>query len=266
MFGIGIGGVMNLHQLVRGGIDAIYSSDFSTQRNYIDFIANKVRRMEASVIYDAEAFFVPNERYLLSYFDPSVLNSGYGFYDHEGHCIWQECLVFPIKDLSDTIVGLAGFNPRKYVEAHETHDWSLNYYSYSNKSIFHKGYYLYMLSGIYERAISDGYLLLVDGLFDCLSLSAEDYNAAALLGSSPTEQIIAQLRFIKKVIILSDNDEAGIELERKLQRQLNNVVYLHQGKTKDVDELLKTDHATKYKMQLDNAINESIMLNHCTHF
>ena len=257
---------MSLHKIIRDGINRIYASDFENQQRYIDFICNKVRHMDASVVYDAEAFFVPNKDYLIHYLGGSALDYEYGLYDQEQNCFWQENLVFPIKDVADTIVGLAGFNPRKYVEAHETHDWSLNYYSYSRKDVFHKGYYLYMMTGTYEQAIRDGYLLLVDGLFDCLSLSAEGYNAAALLGSSPTEQIIAQLRFIKKVIILSDNDDAGIKLEHALQRQLHNVVYFHQGKTKDVDELLKTDSAVKYKKQLDQMIQENILLNKCISF
>lgn len=93
----------------------------------------------------------------------------------------------------------------------------MNYYRYSSKNIMQKGKYLYMLPGTFEKAYNDGYLCVTDGLFDTLHLEHFGYNAGALSGSSLTIEMLAQMRVIKKVIIMSDNDSAGLKLEERMK-------------------------------------------------
>lgn len=253
---------MAFSEVMKEGIKSVYSSDMETQKDYMDFICKRVRGMSSSdIVFRASGVFVPNNEYLQKFYPVEIINPDYGVYDSNGNCLWQGFIIFPIKNVVGDIVGLAGFSPQRYVEAHENQDWSINYYTYSTKKVFEKGKYLYCLDGVYRSALKDGYVLLVDGLFDCLSLTSEGYNAVALLGSSPTEEIIAQLRFINKVIIISDNDDAGIRLEHALQKKLKNVIFLHQGKTKDVDELLKTEEKEIFKKTLNTAIKETLLLN-----
>ena len=165
-------------------------------------------------------------------------------------------MVFPITDLAGNVVGLAGYNPHNYLQAKETGDKSLNYYGYSNKDLFVKGNYLYCLDGVYKKALAQGYLIITDGLFDCLSLSSYGYLAAALLGSNVNEQVLAQLTFIDRIILAHDNDEAGLRLARFLTKKLNNVVCVKQKYTKDVDDLLKTSYKDNYLAMLDNIIQK----------
>lgn len=247
------------NRIIQTCIENIYSKDLEIQKGYLEIACNKVRSMDYKICLEAKAFFIPNNDYLLEYTIPEVLNDQYGIYNYEGICLWHSNIVFPIFDLGNSIVGLGGFNPVNYVKAHETHDWTITYYQYSKKSIFPKGRFMYMLPGIYNKALKDGYLIVVDGLFDAVHLSSYGFNAAALMGSSITDEIIMQLRFIKKVIIISDNDAAGLQFIRTLKTHLHNTVTIYQGETKDVDELLKTDRNPEILQAIKIAIASDIL-------
>ena len=163
--------------------------------------------------------------------------------------------------ITDEVVGMIGFDPFKYLEAHEKKDWSITYYSYSLSKIFDKSHYFYSAPGIFEKAIDDGYIVITDGIFDCLSLTALGYNVAALLGSLVSDAIAAQLRFVKKVIVAMDNDEAGLKLYRSLIKVHPGTCWIKQGQVKDADDILKTDLRERYLKVLDEAIKCELPLN-----
>ena len=89
-----------------------------------------------------------------------------------------------------------------------------------------------------------------------MSLSSYGYLAAALLGSNVSEQVLAQLTFVDRIILAYDNDEAGLRLARFLTKKLNNVVCVKQKYTKDVDDLLKTSYKDNYLEMLNNVIQK----------
>lgn len=243
-------------QVIKKGLQKIKETDSKAQNEFIEIICKEVRGMNAEIVHQANAFYVPNDDYMVTMFGEILKNSQYDCYLADGTCRWLNNLVFPITDLAENIVGFAGYNPHNYLKAKETGDKSLNYYGYSNKDLFVKGNYLYCLNGVYKKALDQGYLILTDGLFDCLSLSSYGYLAAALLGSNVNEQILAQLTFIDRVILAYDNDEAGLRLSKFLNRKLRNVVCIKQKHTKDVDDLLKTSYKDNYLAMLDNIIQK----------
>ena len=134
------------------------------------------------------------------------------------------------------------------------------FYTYSKKSVMQRGKYVYTLPGVYEKALNDGYLLVVDGMFDALHLSSLGFNSAALMGSTITDEIIALLRFVHKVIVIADNDKAGIQLIDRLKQSLHNVVCLFQGDTKDVDEFLKTERRTEIIQVINEMITSTFLI------
>lgn len=243
------------NKIIQECIKNIYNTDMESQEAFMETVCTKVRRMDYKICLKAKAFFVPNNDYIMQHTISDVLNDKFGIYNFEGICLWQSCLVFPIFDVGNSVVGLAGFNPVNYLKAKETKDWSLNYYSYSKKEVMQRGRYIYTLPNMYEQAIQDGYLIIVDGMFDAIHLAGEGYNAASLMGSSITPEIITQLRFIKKIIIISDNDEAGLKFVKTLRKHLKNTVCLFQGETKDIDELLKTERKEETLKLLNSIIN-----------
>lgn len=243
-------------QVIQKGLLKIQQEDKTSQDNFIEIICKDVRGMHPEIVHKANAFYVPNDDYMVYMFGSIIMNSKYDCYKADGSCRWLNNLVFPITDLADNVVGLAGYNPHNYLQAKETGDKSLNYYGYSNKELFVKGNYLYCLNGVYKKALEEGYLILTDGLFDCLSLSSYGYLSAALLGSTIKDQVLAQLTFIDKIILAHDNDEAGLRLASYLTKKLDNVICIKQGHTKDVDDVLKTSYKDNYLAMLDNLIQK----------
>lgn len=244
-------------QVITKGLAKIHKTDQAAQDKFIEIICKDVRNMQPDIIHQANAFYVPNDQYMIYMFGDLITNTKYDCYKSDGTCRWLNNLVFPITNLAGIIVGLAGYNAHNYLQAKETGDKSLNYYGYSNKELFVKGNYLYCLDGVYKKALEDGYLVLTDGLFDCLSLSSYGYLAAALLGSNVSDQVLAQLTFIDKIILAHDNDEAGLHLASYLTKKLNNVICIKQKYTKDVDDVLKTSHRDDYLAILDSLIEKN---------
>lgn len=244
----------NFHDVISAGIKRIYEEDLTQQEYNLDFICSNARGMPSGVLKQSGAFFVPNDKYMLEFFGSGVMLPELDCYSG-AECIWNNYLVVPVRDVSDTIVGLAGFNPFMYLEAKETQNWSITYYRYTNKSIFHKGRYLFGIPGAFLKAKHDGYCVLLDGFFDTLNSAQNGFNALGVLGSDVTPEIAAQLRFIKKTIVLVDNDEAGLRLFNQLHKYNPKITYcFKQGRVKDADDSFKSDFANEYATQLRDFI------------
>lgn len=222
--------------IVRAGIEKIWVKDGDTQMKFLENIA-AVRNTSASLLKEVGAFFVPNDDYMALYCGDVLRSCEYDCYVRE-KCLWSNWLVIPVTNVVGEIVGIGGFNPFNYLYVREAGDFSCSYYRYSSSAVFEKGKYLFMVAGTFDRALDEGYLFVTDGLFDCVSLHGAGFNAASLMGSSVTDEIVAMLRFVKRIIVAADNDAAGVKLYKTLKRRLKNVELFSQGKTKDIDEFL----------------------------
>lgn len=233
--------------------------DAESQLNFLSLIGEKIRDIPVEYLLKEQALFIPNDSYVQTYGGLDSYSNENGFY-YNGISLWSDYLIFPIRNISNDAMGIGGFCARLYLQAKETNDYSISYYNYSTKSIFRKGNYLFWGVDGFENAYNAGYIILVDGLFDAIQLRRYGYHAAALMGSSLTEVVVAQLRFFKKVIIISDNDTAGLKLEDKLKRRLNNCVYLRQGFDKDIDGAFKNASVPKLLKAINEVINEPFLI------
>lgn len=243
---------MSFDSVYRAGVARVWADDRASQENFAK-IVSEVRNSKGIDFEKVNAFFIPNDEYLVKYFPPDVRSSEYGFYNDNGECFWNNCMVMPIYDVADNVRSVAGFNPFRYVQAKETGDKSLNYYLYAPNRTFKKGSFLFYTEGTYRHALEERYLFVVDGVFDAYALANEGFNAAALMGSSLTPEIIALLRFVKRVFLVADNDEAGMKLAIALRRVHPGVVLVKQKFTKDIDELLKSDRHDETVLALKRA-------------
>lgn len=248
---------MRLDTIYRMGSKKVWELDEAAQFKFLAVIA-EARGMSVDFLKSTGAFFVPNDGYMISRFGNDISNAEYGCYTASGLCRWCNCLLIPVKNLANSVVGFVSFNPFSYADAHETKDYSISYYAYSPKDVFPKGRYLYYTEGTYRQALQDGYLILVDGVFDAISLSAEGFLAAATMGSALTNEILMQLRFVKRIIHIADNDEAGYKVYESLRKHLNNVELFKQCHTKDADDLLKT----QYKGEFIKSLKYTIRIGH----
>lgn len=253
--------MLTLNELFNSAYEKVYldSQAREAQCHYLQVIAD-LRHTNVEVFKKCRMLFIPNDEFLINFAGPEIVHPDYGCYQDSKHCIWLSQLIIPITNLVGEVKGFAGFNPFNYAEAKSTGDRSIAYYMYSTKGVFPKGSFLYCPEDSYTKALDDGYIFLVDGVFDAASIWDAGFNSAAMMGSTPTQQILMQLRFIKRVILIADNDEAGYKLYKSLRVKLHNVELLKQGGTKDADELLKSENREAFIKTLNDVISNSSLL------
>lgn len=234
-----------LTDIYQTAYDRIQHEYGDEQKGFIQTIA-EARGMPVEWLDDTNCIFIPNNDFMKEFFDSRIMD--YDCY-RNGVCIWNNALIFPVRDVVDSVVGFAGFFPFDYLDPEVN-----NYYAYSSQSVFHKGNYLFFPKGNLKNALLDEYLFVTDGLFDSIALCAEGFNAAALMGSNVTPVILMQLRLVKKVIVVADNDSAGYKLFDNLHRVLTNVTLFKQGYTKDIDAALKSEHKEEVIVMLKEEI------------
>ncbi len=121
-----------------------------------------------------------------------------GYYDR-----FRARVMFPIRDLRRKVIGfggrILGEGMPKYLNSPET-------------PLFNKGRALYLLEKAREAAAKMDTLIIVEGYFDAIALhQAGIVNAVATLGTALTQDHIRVIRrYVKRVVLLFDPDEAGV--------------------------------------------------------
>ena len=239
------------------GFANVYENDLASQEKYMEIFAEEIRKCDKNILIDAGGVFIPNNEYMQMYFGPITMIHDYS---KAGVCNWLEAIVFPIRDITDEIVGIEGYFPLN--KLHKENGETLFKYNFkykvSDKSIFNSSLYFFGMKGIQRKALEDGYVILTDGTFDALSLTHIGYNALALLGSSVSKQQIAYLSMLDTVYLAVDNDRAGQDLLKYLKKNLPNVKGILFTKSKDVDDILKGENREEFISQLDRKIQENL--------
>ena len=162
-------------------------------------------------------------------------------------------LVFPIFDFNDRVVGFGGRamdddNKIKYLNSPETR-------------IYKKQDNLYGLTQAKEGIKEEGYLVLFEGYFDVIK--AHQYgltNSVASLGTALTpEQAMLIKSVTKNVVVVLDNDEAGINASFRSASVLEAVgVNCVIGKINNEEDVGDPDeYFEKYKDK-DRFVNEVV--------
>lgn len=233
---------MSLDVLFGNAYDYVARECSDVQENFIDVIA-EARNMPTEWIQQAQGIFIPNNEFMLEVFGREILE--YDTY-RNGICIWDNALIFPIRDVNDIVRGIAGFFPFEYVDEESKQ----NHYAYSSQAVFQKGRFMFFPQGGLLKSIRDEYILIVDGIFDAISLCGAGFDAAALMGSNVTPEIIMQLRFVKNVIVIADNDSSGYKLYDSLKKGIPNAILFKHGLSKDADDALKGENAEAFLRML----------------
>ncbi len=126
------------------------------------------------------------------------LKDASGYYDR-----FRSRVMFPIRDLRKKVIGfggrMLGEGMPKYLNSPET-------------PLFNKGRALYLLEKAREAAGKRDTLVIVEGYFDAIALhQAGITNVVATLGTALTPDHIRTIRrYVTKVVLLFDPDEAGV--------------------------------------------------------
>lgn len=232
-----------IHSTLTAGIKSVWEEDEEQQEMFIKFILQEIRNNHGTdldltyqYLKDLGAFYVPNDEYLEHHFGTEIKKFEYGLYNG-GLCKIYQSLAIPLRYLDGKVIGFVAYDngndssdPDNFIK-----------YQYPAKHVWDKKRYMFIERDELAKAIKDGYIFIVDGIFDKIRLQTLGYNATSLCGSSLTEWHELYLKPIKHKIVLPDNDKAGTSLSKWCQRRLDNCIEFKQGDEWDIDDWLKTD-------------------------
>lgn len=234
----------------------VTEDDIDAQEYYLSMIADQ-RRIPVSYLLQLGVLFIPNNDYITHYLGNQVLQSNAGLY-YNGVCPWVMFATIPIRNLAGEIVGIVGWDAyNKYRELTED-AVGLVTYKVSAKAIFQRDKYFLSDIECLKAQFDKRVVFVTDGVFDALSLCYRGIPAIALLGSSFSKEVIYYLSWYKHVYVCTDNDAAGVKLYERLSRAGHNIFRLMQNKTKDIEELLRSDDDKFITNQLINLVNHPI--------
>jgi hypothetical protein len=224
------------------GVKKIQEANTELQDLCIRELVGEIRKIPENLkdkyvdyLKDLGCFYVQSDEYMAEYFGPEIGDYRYGVYSFDGSCIYYKRLVIPIRGLDGSIKALCAYDNGNSFEG------EFIKYQYSSKLVWDKGNYCFMSADDFRRAVTDGYILIVDGLFDKITLSILGYNAVSLMGSALTDVNCILLNFIDTKIVVPDNDQAGKKLYKTCKYKLDNVLKFEQGKEWDIDDFLKNE-------------------------
>jgi DNA primase len=170
--------------------------------------------------------------------------SGDGYYD-----LFRNRVMFPIVDASGRVVGFGG---RTLSDKED-----VKYINSPESPLYHKGGSLYGLYQAKEAMRRPGTAYVVEGNFDLImAAGAGVENVVASLGTALTEEQARLLRrYVSRVVLIYDSDEAGIKAAlRGVEVLLScnlvpRLVRLPSGK--DPDDFIRSGGAGKFRETLE---------------
>ena len=165
---------------------------------------------------------------------------------------FRERLIFPIRDVSNRVLGFGG---RTLV------DDRAKYLNTRQNLVFDKGRGLYGIDLAREAMIAQKRAILVEGYTDCIaSHQAGFQEAVATLGTALTEaQVDLVRRYCEELILLFDSDEAGeAAADRAIQVALPRYLTVRLARIpegKDPSEFLASHSAEAFSKVLKDAVD-----------
>lgn len=249
------------------GIREVWAQDSEFQKACIEGIVKNIRnikndkilKLHTDYLVDQGAFFVHNDQYMIDRFGEFIKDPALGIYRYDC-CSLAGRLAIPLRYMDGTVKGFIGYSKKP---ANLVGDNSFIKYLYPPKEAFTKARYMYMMADEYKKAVEDGYVCIVDGIFDKIVLQCLGINAVSLCGSALTKWHRYYLHFIKHKIVIADNDTAGRNLAAKCKRYLADCVEIQQASQNDIDAFLRTDEAVNEFMNcFEQMKSEGFILSH----
>lgn len=229
----------SLNELYQTLLEGVYGDDESSQRYYLSMVEDH-RKIPVDYLIKRGAIFVPNNDYIRHYLGSDADTYGAGLYDGE-YCNWALFVMFPIRDLVGDIVGIAGWDAQNKNKELTEGAVGLPMYKVSSKNVFRRDRHFLSDIELLRSQFDKRVIFVVDGVFDSVALNYRGIPAISLLGSTVSPEILYFLRWYRHVYTVQDNDAAGNELYWRLKRSLPSVHRVFQNKTKDIEELLRSD-------------------------
>ena len=160
-----------------------------------------------------------------------------GFISSSNNFLFKNRIMFPILNFRSETIAYGG---------RALQDFGPKYLNSSDSVLYKKNRNLYFTKEFISSVKKKGYVFLVEGYFDVLSLNQLGYsNSASPSGTALTvQQLEAVSRYTKKILLCFDNDEAGLKATERvleIKNQVSNQLEIHclnlPEKYKDISEL-----------------------------
>jgi len=160
-----------------------------------------------------------------------------GFISSNDNFLFKNRVMFPILNFRSETIAYGG---------RALEDFGPKYLNSSDSVLYKKNRNLYFTKEFISSVKKKGYVFLVEGYFDVLSLNQLGYsNSASPSGTALTvQQLDAVSRYTKKILLCFDNDEAGLKATERvleIKNQVSNQLEIHclnlPEKYKDISEL-----------------------------
>lgn len=251
--------------LLEEGLESVWSQDSEFQITVLRGILKNIREMSDDIqekmlqyLMDLRAFYVPHEDYLIEHFGMDITLFEYGIFINGINKLHGR-LAIPLRLMNNKIVGFVGYSNTNDIEENGI----VIKYLYPPKNVLDKGRYFFIERDEFIKAINDKYICIVDGIFDKIALQCNGINAVSLCGSRYTMYHKLYLSVIENLIVINDNDDAGIKLYHNIKRLNPNTVQIVQNKTKDIDSFMKNkDDLLRVKKVINQMKLENYKLSH----
>lgn len=227
--------------LLRKGIEKVWSEDAEYQRSALREVFSTVRHVPEDLIdiyinaCEQLGIFVNfTDGYLYDVYGEDVYSSDFGLYNQTRQDKYAMRVMIPLRFLDGDICGFIGYSPFSSDDGEV-----IAKYVYPNADTINKSRIMFCGPGVYAKAIQDGYICIVDGIFDAIILNALGINAAALCGSALTVYHRLFLSKIQYKIVIPDNDTAGMQVVKSLCEVFGTVRVVYRDLFKDIDDYLK---------------------------
>ena len=160
-----------------------------------------------------------------------------GFISSNDNFLFRNRIMFPILNFRSETIAYGG---------RALEDFGPKYLNSSDSVLYKKNRNLYFTKEFISSVKKKGYVILVEGYFDVLSLNQLGYsNSASPSGTALTiQQLEAISRYTNKILLCFDNDEAGLKATERvleIKNQVSNQLEIHclnlPEKYKDISEL-----------------------------
>ena len=208
-------------------------------------------------------FYVPSDQYMKDKLGSHITQFQYGLY-RAGYCSLYDRVAIPLRSLTGDVLGFAGYLCSE--PSGDTSDYMSSVkYLFPPEHVLDKSRYVYCEPDWFKGALSDEYICIVDGLFDAIRLNQNGIHAVSLCGSRLTEWHKMYLSFIKRKIVIADNDSAGVRLAEQCLRSMTGVSWMRFSGFKDIDDWMKSkDRADKVSLAVRNICDTgSVRYNLC---
>lgn len=249
------------------GIDKVWKEDEKFQTLAIKGILENIRGVTGDLqekvfeyMKKDGMFYVPTDTYMPKFFGEGIREYSHGIYLQGEMCKLSFRLAMPIRLLDNRIIGFIGYNNK---DDSDPDNPAFVKYLYPPKRLLTKGRYIYTNRDEFKKAIADGYVCIVDGLFDKCLLEVCGINAISLCGSDLTEYHKMYLKEIPHKVIIADNDSAGRKLASSIKYCWPTAIEILQSDTGDIDSFIRSNERMQELQEIIEQMKlEGFLCNH----